>query len=115
MNKTALLVTTLALFTGCANIVPQRPVATTPIPQEQFTAQASWKNEVGSAEIALEEAEKFCAHWGAKPGVLKTETIDKQASKNAGDAAHDAAKSVISAGRLFGSNNYQTTITYKCY
>lgn len=113
MNRTAsLLLALAAILSGCASA----PKATTPIPDEIFTAVGYYRHTTGSVQVATEEANKFCKHWRAKAGVLTSETVDLRKEGTVADAAKETAKRVIETGWLFDRGlPIQTTITYKCY
>ena len=111
--KTVLLFAVAALVTGCGT---NPPAATTPIPTDTFTAVGHYRHQAGSIQIATEAAERFCKHWGARPGILESDTVDLREGETVGDAATKSAGRLISTGNPFDRGQYiKTTLKYRCY
>ncbi len=90
MYKTALLFTAI-FITGCSTVDDIRygKKSTEPKPTEVLISTGNHYTMRGASEIALEKAQDFCKHWRAVPAIISQEDTR--------------------------TNNYQTTLKYKCY
>ena len=108
-----ILLVFVTLLQACVQSKPN-----TPVPSDEFTAVAHYSSQLGSAEIAREEAERFCKHWRAKPGIIKSETVDLRIvnQETPETAVKETATRLLSTGKLFKDEQpFRTTIIYKCY
>jgi len=94
----------------------QESKVSTPPPSDEFVSVANNGNINASQEVALVQAQKFCKHWNAVPGIIKSETVDIFEENSLKEAAKDSVKNAVTTGKLFKkAQRYKTTLVYKCY
>lgn len=92
----------------------------TPIPTEELTAIGAHSTKGGSYEVAKEAADKFCFRWRAAPSIVRKQVKYQGNLQEDTQTAVTVASDVARAAGAYvpfigGKDNYETTLTYKCY